>query len=61
MLKERLTQLFIDCDPVVQALISEVLTFEQENISKEQPRFKEDIDQIVSRLATKEMERNNQE
>jgi hypothetical protein len=58
MLKERLTQLFMDCDPVIQALISEVLTFEQENISKKEPRFKEEIDQIVSRLAAKEMERN---
>ncbi len=57
MLRERLNQLFTLYDPAIQALISEVLTLEQAYISMERPHIKEPIDQIVSRLASKELER----
>lgn len=56
MLKERLSQLFTTHDPVIQNLISEILIFEQANISMEKLHFKEPIDQIISRLAAKELE-----
>ena len=56
MLKERLNQLFTLYDPAIQALISEVLTLEQAHISMEKPRVGEQIDQIISRLANKELE-----
>lgn len=57
MLRERLNQLFTLYDPAIQTLISEVLTLEQAYISMERPHIKEPIDQIVSRLASKELER----
>lgn len=56
MLKERLSQLFTKYDPVIQMLIAEVLTLEQAYISMEKPHVKEPIDQIISRLAIKELE-----
>jgi len=59
MLKERLNQLFTTFDPSIQALISEVLLLEQEHISMDKPRLKEHIDQIISRLAAKELNRND--
>ncbi len=60
MLKERLIQLFTTFDPSVQALISEVLLLEQEHISMERPHLKERIDQIISHLAAKEINRNDE-
>lgn len=57
MLNERLSQLFTKYDPVIQTLISEVLTLEQAYISMRQPHIKEQIDQIISRFAVKEQER----
>jgi hypothetical protein len=57
MLKERLNQLYTAYDPVIQTLISEVLMLEQANISMDKPHIKEPIDQIISRLASKELER----
>lgn len=59
MLKERLNQLFTTYDPAIQSLIAEVLTLEQENISLERPHLKEQIDQIISRLANKELDRTD--
>ena len=56
MLNERLSQLFTKYDPVIQTLISEVLTLEQAYISMERPHVKEQIDQIISRFAVKEQE-----
>ncbi len=57
MLRERLNQLFTLYDPAIQTIIAEVLTLEQAYISMERPHIKEPIDQIVSRLASKELER----
>jgi len=56
MLKERLNLLFTKYDPTIQTLISEVLTLEQAYISMERPHVKDQIDQIISRLAAKEVE-----
>lgn len=57
MLKERLNQLFTPYDPIIQTIISEMLVLEQTYISMRQPHLKEATDQIVSRLASKELER----
>ena len=59
MLKERLNQLFTTFDPTIQALISEMLMLEQEHISMKRPHLKDPIDQIISRLAVKEVNRND--
>lgn len=56
MLKERLNELFTLYDPSIQTLISEVLTLEQAHISMKRPHLKEQIDQIISRLASKELD-----
>ena len=57
MLRERLNQLFNKYDPAIQAVISEVLTLEQEHITMDKPHLKNEVDQIVSRLAPKEVDR----
>jgi hypothetical protein len=57
MLMERLRQLFTAYDPTIQTIISEVLTLEQEHISMERPRIKDQIDEIISRVASKVVER----
>ena len=59
MLKERLNQLFTTYDHAIQSLIAEVLILEQANISLERPHLKEYIDQIISRLANKELDRTD--
>jgi acid stress-induced BolA-like protein IbaG/YrbA len=61
MLRTHLDRLFTKYDPVIQSLISEVLTLEQAHISMQNFHFKEPIDQIISRLATKELERVERE
>ncbi|NOK58236.1 MAG: hypothetical protein GFH27_549279n42 [Chloroflexi bacterium AL-W] len=55
LLRERLRQLFADYDPAVQKVISEVLTLEQEYISNDRPRLKDPIDEIISKVASKEL------
>ena len=57
MLKDRLKELFEDYDPAIQAVISRVLLVEQEHISKQKPRVKEDIDYIIDLVANKELSR----
>jgi len=57
MLNERLTQLFSSYDPAIQEIITEVLALEQANISKDIYRFKEPIEQIISRISSRELER----
>lgn len=59
MLRERLNQLFTLYDPAIQTIIAEVLILEQAYISMERPHIKDQIDQIVSRIASKELERMN--
>ena len=57
MLKDRLKELFEDYDPAIQAVISGVLSVEQEHISMQRPRVKDDIDFIIDLVANKELSR----
>lgn len=57
MHKERLTDLFESFDPVVRNIILGVLDIEQEHISMEKPRVKEQIDEIITVTAKKEVEK----
>lgn len=56
MMRDRLKVLFQTYDPAIQAIISEVLSIEQENISMERPRVKESIDFVIGLVAKKELE-----
>lgn len=53
MLKDRLKQLFEQYDSEIQAIISSVLIVEQEHISMERPRVKDEIDYIINLVANK--------
>jgi hypothetical protein len=55
MLKDRLKQLFENYDPTIQAVISGVLSVEQEHISMQRPRVKEEIDSIIDRVAERQL------
>jgi hypothetical protein len=57
MQKERLMNLFETFDPTVRNIILGVLDIEQEHISMERPRVKDQIDEIVTGAAKKEVER----
>jgi hypothetical protein len=57
MHKERLSNLFETFDPAVKNIILGVLDIEQEHISMERPRVKEHIDEIISAVAKKEIEK----
>lgn len=60
MMKDRLKTLFQAYDPAIQAIISGVLSIEQENISMERPRVKDDIDSVISSMAKKELAKANE-
>lgn len=57
MHKERLSNLFESFDPAVKNIILGVLDIEQEHISMEKPRVKEHIDEIISVVAKKEVDK----
>lgn len=57
MQKERLNNLFETFDPAIRNIILGVLDIEQEHISMEKPRVKDQIDEIVTAAAKKEVER----
>lgn len=57
MQKERLNNLFESFDPALRNIILGVLDIEQEHISMERPRVKDQIDEIVTAAAKKEVER----
>lgn len=57
MMKDRLKALFQTYDLPIQAIISEVLAIEQENISMERPRVKDNIDFVIGLVARKELEK----
>jgi hypothetical protein len=61
MLRDRLKELFEDYDPAIQAVISGVLSVEQEHISMQKPRVKDDIDYIIDLVANKELSRTDTE
>lgn len=57
MQKERLSNLFETFDPALRSIILGVLDIEQEHISMERPRVKEQIDEIITGAAKKEVEK----
>jgi len=54
MLKDRLLELFKKYEQDVQQVVAEVLTLEQEHISMERPRVKEQIKDIIDRVVKDE-------
>lgn len=60
MLKDRLRELFKSYDTPIQTIISEVLVWEQEHISRDRPRFKDSLDNIVTRVANDQLEQSEQ-
>lgn len=56
-MRDRLKALFQTYDPAIQAIISDVLSIEQENISMERPRVKESIDLVIGLVAKRELEK----
>lgn len=58
LLKDRLRQLFVAYDSDVQRVIAEVLDLEQQNISYERPRLKDQIDDIITNVAEKKPARS---
>lgn len=56
-MKQRLLELFQNYDPAIQKVIAEVLAIEKQHISYQRPRVKEPIDEIISRIAKRELER----
>ena len=58
MLREQLRALFNSYDPPIRQIIGEVGELEQRHISMERPRIKEQIDEIITRVANQELERD---
>jgi hypothetical protein len=54
VLKDRLKELFKEYELDVQDVIAAVLELEQEHISKDRPRVKQPIRQIIDRAVTDE-------
>jgi hypothetical protein len=54
MLKDRLLELFREYEQDVQQVIADVLALEQEHISMERPRVKEQIKEIIDRVVRDE-------
>jgi hypothetical protein len=61
VIKERLSKLFEGYDPAVRAVIAEVLSIEQEHISMKRRRVSDQIDEVVTVLANKELKRSSNE
>jgi len=58
MLQDRLKELFLTYEPAIQRIIHEVGEIEQQHISMERPRVKDQIDEIVTRIARQQLERD---
>ena len=61
MLKDRLRDLFSSYDLDVKTVILEVLNLEQEHISMERPRVKEQIDTIITRIVEQKTEQTKED
>ena len=61
MLKDRLRELFVTYDPAIQRIVYEVGELEQQHISMERPRVKDQIDEIITRIARQQLERDGTE
>lgn len=55
MHRERLRDLFINYDPAIQTIIDQVLQLEQEHITMDRPRLKDQIDEIIEDVAKQEL------
>ena len=54
MLRDRLMELFKEYDQDIRQVIADVLALEQEHISMERPRVKDQIKQIIDRVVRDE-------
>jgi len=54
MLRDRLLKLFEEYDQDVRQVIADILALEQEHISMERPRVKEQIKQIIKQVVKNE-------
>jgi len=61
MLKDRLKELFLAYDPAIQRIVYEVGELEQQHISMERPRVKDQIDEIITRIARQQLKRDGTE
>lgn len=59
MLREQLKNLFSQYPTEIRQIIVEVLNLEQQNISMAKPRVKESIDEIISRIASQQIEQQS--
>ncbi len=55
LLNERLRELFMAYDQGIQMIVQELLVLEQEYISVERPRIKDQVDDIITRVANREI------
>jgi len=58
MLRQRLSELFKNYDPTTRQVVGEVIELEQRHLSMLRPRIYNDIDEIITRIAQQEIERN---
>ena len=58
MLRDRLRVLFNSYDPNIRQIIAEVGDLEQRHISWERPRIKDQIDEIITRIAKQELKQS---
>lgn len=58
MLRDRLKALFNSYDPNIRQIIAEVGDLEQRHISWERPRVKDQIDEIITRIAKQELKQS---
>ena len=54
MLKDKIKDLFKDYPKEVQLIIAGVLKFEQENITRDRPQFKNEIKAIIDKVVKDE-------
>lgn len=54
MLKDQIRELFKDYSKEVQVIIAEVLKFEQENITRDRPQFKNEVKAIIIKVVKDE-------
>jgi len=59
MLRGRLNVLFNSYDPNIRQIIAEVGDLEQRHISMERPRIKDQIDEIITRIARQELKQSD--
>ncbi|NNJ10280.1 hypothetical protein EKD04_008065 [Chloroflexales bacterium ZM16-3] len=55
MHRERLRNLFSSYEPAIQSVIDQVLQLEQEYITMDRPRLKDQIDDIIEEVAKQEL------